>query len=382
MGMGQIGAGKYRRTNPETRQRICDLYQAGRTIPEIAALTGFSAGTVTNVARAAGITGAGRTTGIRTDPETEARIMALYEQGATWARIMQESGRTEHTVSAVIKRNGGTLDRGGRLTDEQRTQIRSLYAGGKGAPEIGLIIGCHSSAVYYVLNEAGIDRRERIACENPGYFDQIDSPDKAYWLGFIGADGCVTGLDHGNPRLQVKLARKDRDHLVLLHETLKATRPIRDHEEFSAGQMRPYSTLAVYSRQLADSLIAAGITPRKSATLQPWDGPATLMPHYWRGLVDGDGHIHINDRGVFTGLLGSEAVAKAYAAWVNALIGTRVNATQKGQSRGAWSVQVGGTVRVLRLLAALYDDAPVTLSRKKALADLAVHGKPLAAPLF
>jgi hypothetical protein len=106
------------------------------------------------------------------------------------------------------------------------------------------------------------------------------------------------------------------------------------------------------------------------------------MSHYWRGLIDGDGSITINERGVFVQLLGSELVAKAYAAWVNTLIGSKVNATRKKDSKAAWCVQVGGTVRVLRLIAALYDDAPVALARKKALADLAVHGKPFNPTLF
>ena len=123
-----------------------------------------------------------------------------------------------------------------------------------------------------------------------------------------------------------------------------------------------------------------GITARKSATLQPWDGPADLIPHYWRGLVDGDGHITINERGIHTGLVGSEYVARAFADWVNAGFGTKVNARpSKGNH---WTVQVGGTIRVRHLLAALYDDAPVALARKKALADLAVHGKPFSPTLF
>ena len=369
-----------RPTPPEDRQKIIDLYKGGMTRPAIARETGWSEGTVHNIIKASGVVGAGRVTGIRTDPETEAQVMALYEQGAPWREIMKATGRTEHTVSAIIKRNGGSLDRGNRLTDEQRASIPDLYADGLDAPEIGRMLGCHSTSVYSVLTEAGIDRRIRIPCDNPGYFDQIDTPDKAYWLGFIGADGCVTGFNSGNPRLVIKLGRKDRQHLEILHGALQATRPIRDFDEDSYGKMTPVSALTIYSQHVAEALVSHGITPRKSATLQPWAGPPSLMRHYWRGLVDGDGHITINDRGVFSGLVGSEFVARAYATWVNENFGTRVNA-RPGSTR-AWTVQIGGTVRILRLLAALYDDAPVALARKKALADLAVHGKPLAATLF
>ena len=359
------------------------LYQSGMKWSDIAAETGFSTYTVGNALRRAGVSAERGQANTRTSPEIEAQIIALYGQGVQWAEIVRLTGRTEHTVSAVIKRNGGALGRKPvHLAEGLREKIPALYGEGMDAPDIGLMLRCSTSSVYNVLEELGIDRRQQIPCDHPDYFDRIDTPDKAYWLGFIGADGCVTGFNRGYPRLQIKLARKDRGHLVLLHKALKANRPIRDHDEFSLGALRPCSTLTVYSPRLAEALVTHGITARKSATLQPWDGPADLMPHYWRGLMDGDGHITINERGVYTGLLGSKAVADAYAAWVNLLIGCNVHATPKKPSTTAWCVQVGGTRRILHLLAALYDDAPTALARKKALADLAVHGTPLAATLF
>jgi len=368
---------------PEDRQKIIDLYKGGMTRPAIARETGWSEGTVHNIIKASGVVGAGRVTGIRTDPETEAKVMSLYEQGETWVEIMRQTGRTEHTVSAIIKRNGGSLDRENRLTDEQRAQIPGMYESGMDAVAIGHALGCHSTTVYTALEEAGVDRRIKGGCENEDYFDRIDTPDKAYWLGFIGADGCVTGFGSGFPRLQVKLAAKDHDHLVLLCDALKARQPVRDFEDWSAGEMRSYSSVAIGSPHLVEALVGHGVTPKKSPTLQPWDGPADLMPHYWRGLFDGDGSITINGNGVFTSLVGSEPVVHGFRDWARGVSGTNANPKRgTAGNRQYWTVQIGGTRLVLRLLAALYDDAPVALTRKKALADLAVHGKPLAATLF
>lgn len=369
--------------SPEDRQKIINLYESGMTRPAIARETGWSEGTVHNIIKASGVVGAGRVTGVRTAPEVEAEVMALYKEGVPWREIMARTKKTERTVSAIIKRNGGELGRKGSVTAEARQRIPVLYAQGLPAPEIGRIVGCHSTSVYSLLEEMGIDRRGR-GCDNATYFGRIDTPNKAYWLGFIAADGCVTGFSTGNTRLVIKLARKDRLHLDMLHSELGATHPVIDNEQFSAGKMRSYSTLAIYSPMLVDGLVSHGITPRKSATLKPWDGPARLMPHYWRGLVDGDGYITINDRGVFTGLVGSQSVVTGYAAWVNDSFGTRVN--PRPTKGAAWTVQVGGAGNpgspLIRLLAALYDDAPTALARKKALADLAVHGKPLQAAIF
>ena len=150
------------------------------------------------------------------------RSSQWYAEGVPLTEIVRKTGRTEHTITAVLRRNGSAPSRKPhRLTEDLRERIPDLYASGMDAPEIGRVLGCHSSSVYNVLEELGIDRREQIACDNPGYFDKIDTPDKAYWLGFIGADGCVTGFNKGYLRLQVKLARKDRDHLEILHGALE-----------------------------------------------------------------------------------------------------------------------------------------------------------------
>lgn len=225
--------------------------------------------------------------------------------------------------------------------------------------------------------------REFAACENPSYFDQIDTPAKAYWLGFIAADGCVRGFESGSLRLVIKLARKDRGHLAILHEALGARRPIRDTEGISIdGVLRQSATLDVCSPQIVNALVSHGITPRKTHTYERWNGPADLMPHYWRGIIDGDGSIYLADRDSKLCIAGTESVAEGFRAWAQSVCGTKAVPHKRPRSRNFWTLNIGGLTQVLCLLRALYDDAPVALARKQALADLALHGKPLQAGLF
>jgi hypothetical protein len=231
--------------------------------------------------------------------------------------------------------------------------------------------------------------REFAACGNPGYFDVIDIPEKAYWLGFLVTDGMVTGFKSGSLRLTVKLARKDRSHLEILHRTLQAKRPIRDREEWSKPpgtterKKRPVSVLDVCSPQLVNALVTQGVKPRKTDIVEPWDGPAGLMPHYWRGVMDGDGTLGTYDGEVRVGLCGSRPLTEAFLAWARDVCGTTANVRQGTQgNRRYCTLAIGGNNRAPRLLAALYDDAPVALARKKAEADLIVHGKPFSPILF
>lgn len=231
--------------------------------------------------------------------------------------------------------------------------------------------------------------REFAACGNPSYFDEIDTPDKAYWLGFIATDGMVTGFKSGSLRLVIKLARKDRAHLEILHRALQAKRDIRDTEEWSKPpgtderKKRPASVLDVCSPQIVNALVSHGITARKTDELQPWDGPADLMPHYWRGVIDGDGTIGTYDGEAKLGLCGSRPLVEAFLAWARGITGTTASPRQgKAGNRRYWLLALGGNNRLPPLLAALYDDAPVALARKKAEADHIVHGKPLMPALF
>ncbi len=127
---------------------------------------------------------------------------------------------------------------------------------------------------------------------------------------------------------------------------------------------------------LTRALGALGVTPRKSATAIPWDGPADLMPHYWRGMVDGDGgmgrfrcrpssatiqwSIH---------LTGSRACVEAFARWAGGICGSRAQPRPHKHSMDCWYWIVGGNRMTPIVVRELYGNCTVSLDRKQALAD-------------
>lgn len=194
------------------------------------------------------------------------------------------------------------------------------------------------------------------------FFDFIDTEEKAYWLGFITADGNIfTGS--GKNRISVQLAACDDGHLRKLVKSLGSNRPI-------SYTKRNEATVVFNSKPMVESLEAVGVGPRKSASVRPWHGSSDLMRHYWRGMVDGDGTISpCQVRNKFTvGLCGSPYCVTEFANWARYITGSKAMPRQTTNSI-CWSWQVSGTWSPQRLITELYSDSTVYLDRKKAIAD-------------
>jgi hypothetical protein len=238
--------------------------------------------------------------------------------------------------------------RGGRaVTELLPLTIRS--------PQVREDLAAH---VVRHATRAGVYRRYAL---DETYFDEITDERRAYWLGFITADGGITaGKAHC---LKVELASRDEGHLIQMRADLGSDRPL--------AYNRGCVCASFGSRYLVESLGALGIGPRKGATVEPWDGPADLMPHYWRGLFDGDGSIFqvTTSRCWTTGICGSRACVEAFAAWAKEITGSTATPRQV-RDTACWTWSVVGGPKPQLLARALYADATIALPRKKERADL------------
>lgn len=260
----------------------------------------------------------------RCDP---AEVIALNSQGLTQTEIGRRVGITQSSVKDLLKRHG-----------------------------------------VKAFREPGPPRRYKL---NEEYFATIDTPEKAYWLGFLAADGHIVTYKEDPRSLCVRLAAGDIEHLQLLADALGSEAKPKIASDGAAK--------AIFnSRRLAADLISHGVTPRKTWTCSPWDAPDDLAPHYWRGMIDGDGHIRIGPKvkEMMLVLVGTQAMVEGFRSFAVGICGTKAASRPRP---GCWWFAVQGRRQVHALLTALYREDWVALARKKetALAAIAEPYAPL-----
>ncbi|MFI5113512.1 MAG: hypothetical protein ACHP7J_00105 [Terriglobales bacterium] len=257
----------------------------------------------------------------------------------------------------------------------------AAYQSGMTAREAGRLSGCSQDACLESLKRHGISRRR--AGEQPTYtvnhsfFSNIDTEEKAYVLGFVSADGWVSDKRH---LLGIALSSRDRSHLEKINNAMNSTYPIhfQDTGRITKRENRPItlSKISILSRQIVSDLASLGVVERKSLIIAPPTFLSREMErHYWRGMVDGDGSIHVmkssygkkNPLWSICLVSGSPHMLPRFAEFVQREIQHTVRVKQK-RAR-LYSASLVGLELPQRLVRLLYENSTIFLDRKKALAD-------------
>ena len=191
------------------------------------------------------------------------------------------------------------------------------------------------------------------------------SPELAYILGFIAADGNVYE-GHSKHLLQMSLQRRDG---YMLHRMAL----------FGGGRTSDIPKKKAIGWTVAgvsfiETIKELGIHPRKSHRLTLPFVPRDLQSHFVRGYCDGDGclGIHPVARGtvVMMSICGNAAMLSGLRELIYShvqIVGKTNIAKLKG--RNVYELRFTTREDLLRLLPWMYDGATLWLSRKKEIAD-------------
>lgn len=260
---------------------------------------------------------------------------------------------------------------GRRFTDEIEQEVVEKYKSGMGTVVLGREYGVSANVIRAAVIRNGLTPRTRAdAYEllSPSVKHELMrgmslSPQAAYWIGFIVADGCVTRGKHGSWRTCIKLILSDISHLEKLKNYLEA--------ETNLHISKNTVTLSIPSNILAENLMEHGITPRKSLTVKAPDY-LKYNRDFWRGVIDGDGCIDAKRKRI-TLISGSRDLINQFCDFVKVTTGytTRVHVRGYSSALNAY-VSDRGAVEVVSIL---YSGSSVSLDRKQTLANMLIDSR-------
>lgn len=155
-----------------------------------------------------------------------------------------------------------------------------------------------SNKRYHGIRNGTYIKKEKFLCDD-NFFTEINSEEKAYWLGFLYADGYVR-IVRGSCQMKLKLSTKDKNHIEKFQKSIKSNYEIKDSEEILENKGKKYtmnsSALNVYSCNLVNDLINLGCVNNKTFKIRLPNLTFNMMPHFIRGYFDGDGCIYRNKK--------------------------------------------------------------------------------------
>ena len=179
-------------------------------------------------------------------------------------------------------------------------EIPKLVKEGKCIREISKILDISKSTVIRRCKNLGINvpnYHNALKFDNT-VFDNINTEEKAYWLGFLYADGNVSNTTN---IVSISLKGDDFEHLEKFRKFLKSSANVRRTFSKIKDKKYPICTFSVCDKHLKQRLIRLGCLPKKSLILtfprlEIFEDP-TLVYDFIRGYIDGNGCLTFSKNG-------------------------------------------------------------------------------------
>lgn len=162
--------------------------------------------------------------------------------------------------------------------------------------EIAKTIGRTKKAVSVKVSKMGLKKDPKYNFQTD-FFQKIDNEEKAYWLGFIYADGYIS-FSKGRYVLGIEIKNSDINHLKKFNKSIKGNLEIKSRERVVGIYSTKciMSNIKINSKTFVSNLVGQGVTEKKSKTMIFPKIDKKLINHFVRGYFDGDGSISIEKR--------------------------------------------------------------------------------------
>lgn len=244
------------------------------------------------------------------------------------------------------------------------------YADKRNTKTISAREGIPIQTLYYYIRKFGEQKPNRKHLVDEEFFETINSQDKAYILGFIMADGCISKSSDSNPRpnrIAINISYKDRVVLEFCKEKMKCDYNIDDYipDESTFGN-EMMSKLIINSIKICDDLYKYGVTIRKTGSEILPILQQNLYRHFLRGFLDGDGYITSSGSSTTIGFCSNKNMLNQIKRFLYITLDLKSKASISPDSRGKKLFYLEYSVKedIVKLKKYLYYKANFYLERK------------------
>jgi len=244
--------------------------------------------------------------------------------------------------------------------------IIQMYNTGLSCQKIADQLKCSEAYVNKKLRELNIVKRTNSVYKkrnfNDHFFDNIDNEEKAYWLGFLYADGCVQNKKTGQKL--ISLAVKDKEVIDKFIKSING--------DFKTKTYKDVHVVHLTSVIMFNALVKLGCIPRKSLVLKFPELRKDLIHHFIRGYFDGDGTVytyHPKNYNKTTTIYNSIGIGicgtQEFLESISREVSTNQAKKDKRKENNIWYLSFSGSKKAKTFYEYLYKDATVCLTRKK-----------------
>jgi hypothetical protein len=356
----------------ESMQKAIIIYKEGKSIEKSAAEAGVSFQGLQYQLKKLGLTRSAKEAAHKNyTQESLKEALNLYENGKSLNEVNRSTKVSKHTLRQEIKRLK-IIKKKIIKHDPLLEKSIDLYQTGLSTIKVREITGIGFCKLTTNLKKRGLTRSNKINSRryevDHNFFNKIDNEHKAYWLGFIYADGYVSKRKETEKKVGISLGIKDMNHLETFKKHIQATYPVCIYEfkikSFAHPGMK-YCRLLMSSDQLFDDLVSKGVFEKKTLILKFPDEsivPKQLQNHFIRGYFDGDGSFKKRNDGFYAfSLCGT----KEFLLRCQEILGKQTKLEKRHKdNKNNYSFSIGGRKQAKKAGDYLYENATVYLDRK------------------
>ena len=343
----------------EQEHEICSLYKDKLSQKIIGKKFHIGAPRVNEVLIKYNIPIQARNIEIPIDIEIEKQIIKLYIiNKISLLDISNKLNICYSKVRKVLKRYNISFRLPRVKYDEQK--VIDLYTQGHGTRGIMKKLKGSRTAIKKVLKKNNIKMKpSKLYNANYDYFEKINTYEKAYWLGFIMADGYNKETEGS---IAIKLHEKDIEILEKFKLSLKSNHPIA--LEPKRNQIR----IEINSRKMSQDLAKLGCIQAKSLILQwPKNLKKKYISSFILGYFDGDGSISATKRKNYNFVLYSVHFTSSvtFIESLRNIIKKEIGIDFKTKLvKNSANLYTQSYPNAIKLLKWMYDKCPIHLDRK------------------